>query len=52
MQLTGQLAASISTKAGNDFVRIGSNKPYAAIHHLGGNADHGRKVSLPARTYP
>lgn len=36
LQLSGQLAASISTQVGNDFARIGSNKPYAAIHHLGG----------------
>ena len=36
LQLTGQLAASISTQVGNDFARIGSNKKYAAIHHLGG----------------
>ncbi|SAY50907.1 phage virion morphogenesis protein [Neisseria weaveri] len=36
LQLSGQLAASISTKVGNSFARIGSNKPYAAIHHLGG----------------
>lgn len=36
LQLSGQLAASISTKVGNDFARIGSNKKYAAIHHLGG----------------
>lgn len=36
LQLSGQLAASISTQVGTDFARIGSNKPYAAIHHLGG----------------
>ncbi|HFC8518916.1 TPA: phage virion morphogenesis protein [Neisseria weaveri] len=36
LQLSGQLAGSISTKVGNDFARIGSNKKYAAIHHLGG----------------
>lgn len=36
LQDTGQLAASISTKAGNDFARIGTNKTYAAIHHFGG----------------
>ena len=36
LQLSGQLAASISTQSGNDFARIGSNKKYAAIHHLGG----------------
>lgn len=29
LQLSGQLAAGISTKAGNDFAQIGSNKPYA-----------------------
>lgn len=36
LQLSGQLAASISTQVGTGFARIGSNKPYAAIHHLGG----------------
>ena len=36
LQDSGQLAASIRTKAGNDFARIGSNKTYAAIHHFGG----------------
>ncbi|MDO4434761.1 MAG: phage virion morphogenesis protein [Alysiella sp.] len=36
LQLNGQLAGSINTQSGNDFARIGSNKKYAAIHHLGG----------------
>lgn len=36
LQLSGQLAGSISTSATNSFARIGSNKKYAAIHHLGG----------------
>lgn len=36
LQLSGQLAANINTQSGNDFARIGSNKKYAAIHHLGG----------------
>lgn len=36
LQLRGQLAGSINTQSGNDFARIGSNKKYAAIHHLGG----------------
>ena len=44
LQLTGQLAASISTQVGNDFARIGSNKPYAAIHHLGGSAGRNHSV--------
>ena len=51
LQLSGQLAASISTQVGNDFARIGSNKKYAAIHHLGGQAGKGRKATIPARPY-
>lgn len=51
LQLTGQLAASISTKISNGFAQIGSNKKYAAIHHLGGQAGRGRKVTIPARPY-
>lgn len=51
LQLTGQLAASISTQVGNGFAQIGSNKKYAAIHHLGGQAGRGKKVTLPARPY-
>ena len=51
LQLTGQLAASISTQTGNNFAQIGSNKKYAAIHHLGGQAGRGRKVTIPARPY-
>ncbi|MDO4227799.1 phage virion morphogenesis protein [Neisseria sp.] len=51
LQLSGQLAASISTQVGNDFARIGSNKKYAAIHHLGGQAGRGKKVTIPDRQY-
>nr|DAS37256.1 MAG TPA: virion morphogenesis protein [Caudoviricetes sp.] len=51
LQLSGQLAGSISTSATNSFARIGSNKKYAAIHHLGGKAGRGRKVTIPARPY-
>ena len=51
LQLSGQLAASISTKVGNDFACIGSNKKHAAIHHLGGQAGRSRKVKIPARPY-
>ena len=49
LQKSGQLAASI--RAGTDFARIGSNKKYAAIHHLGGQAGRGKKLTLPARPY-
>lgn len=51
LQKSGQLAASLTTQASNDFARIGTNKVYAAIHHLGGQAGRGHKVSLPARPY-
>lgn len=51
LQLSGQLAASIDTKIGNNFARIGSSKKYAAVHHLGGQAGRGKKTTLPARPY-
>lgn len=33
---SGALRGSISEQAGNDFVRVGTNKIYAAIHQFGG----------------
>lgn len=36
LQDSGQLAASVVTDYGPDHTRIGSNKPYAAIHQFGG----------------
>jgi phage virion morphogenesis protein len=51
LQVSGQLAASISTESGADFARIGSSKVYAAIQQLGGPAGRGRKVTVPARPY-
>ncbi|MCL2524611.1 MAG: phage virion morphogenesis protein [Betaproteobacteria bacterium] len=36
LQDSGILAASLSTDYGPDFVQIGSNVPYAAIHQFGG----------------
>ena len=44
LQKSGQLAASLTTQGG-------SNKKYAAIHHLGGQAGRGHKTNLPARSY-
>ena len=44
LQKSGQLAASLTTQ-------VGSNKKYAAIHHLGGQAGRGHKTTLPARPY-
>ena len=51
LQKSGQLVASITGKAGNSYARIGSNKVYAAIHHLGGKAGRNKKVRIPARPY-
>ena len=51
LQKTGQLAASLTTQSSSDFARIGTNKVYAAIHHMGGQAGRGRKVNIPARPY-
>ena len=51
LQKSGQLAASLNTQSGNDFARIGTNKIYAAIHHIGGRAGRRHKVNLPARPY-
>ena len=49
LQKSGQLAASLTTQVGSNYARIGSNKKYAAIHHLGGQAGRGHKTNLPAR---
>ncbi len=51
LQVTGQLASSISTQYDNDSVVIGSNLDYAAIHQLGGQAGRNKKVSIPVRPY-
>ena len=51
LQVSGQLAASISTAHGKDFAEIGSNMPYARIQQQGGTAGRGRKVAIPARPF-
>ena len=45
------LKDSIDYKAFNDRVVIFAGKVYAAIHHFGGKAGRGRKVTIPARPY-
>ena len=49
--MAGGLAGSITYKAKSDRVVVGTNKVYGAIHHFGGRAGRGRKVSIPARPY-
>lgn len=39
LQLSGQLAASVTTDFGRDYALIGSNKAYAAIHYFGGTIE-------------
>ena len=48
---SGELHDSITTQTGATFARIGSNLRYAAVHHLGGRAGRGRKLTLPPRPY-
>ncbi|GAB6191145.1 phage virion morphogenesis protein [Desulfocastanea catecholica] len=51
LQVSGGLAASITTQATDSSAAIGSNKVYAAIQQLGGKAGRGKKVTIPARPY-
>ena len=51
MHVEGQLASSVTTQYDDDSAVIGSNKDYARIHQLGGDAGRGKKVKIPARPY-
>ncbi|MBO6181521.1 phage virion morphogenesis protein [bacterium] len=51
LQVEGQLASSVTTQYDDDSAVIGSNKEYAAIHQLGGQAGRNKKVTIPARPY-
>ena len=51
LQVTGQLASSISTQYDNESAVIGSNLDYAAIHQFGGQAGKNKSASIPARPY-
>ncbi|MCX8016477.1 MAG: phage virion morphogenesis protein [Rhodocyclaceae bacterium] len=45
---TGALRNSIQIlRVSNDEVTVGTRLPYAAIHHFGGRAGRGRKVTIP-----
>lgn len=46
LQDKGRLAASIATAYGTDFVQIGSNLAYAAIHQLGGDIEKAEQSRL------
>ena len=51
LQVSGQLALSITTQYDETSAVIGSNKVYAAIQQLGGQAGKNKKVNIPARPY-
>lgn len=51
LQKSGRLRDSITVRATDNEVTIGSNLPYAAIHQFGGMAGRGHKVRIPARPY-
>lgn len=51
---TGGLASSVQTSYGADFARIGSNKPYSAMHMFGGTTSSASMIpgkKIPARPY-
>ena len=51
LQVSGQLALSVTTQYDETSAIIGSNKVYAAIHQLGGQAGKNKKTTIPARPY-
>ncbi|MDD5391196.1 MAG: phage virion morphogenesis protein [Gallionellaceae bacterium] len=51
LQVSGQLAASITPSSDARSAKVSTNKKYAAIQHSGGQAGRGKKVNLPARPY-
>ena len=51
LQVSGQLALSVTTQYDETSAIIGSNKVYAAIHQLGGLAGKNKKTTIPARPY-
>lgn len=51
LQVEGQLASSINTFYDDNSAIIGSNKDYARIHQVGGQAGKNKKVSIPPRPY-
>lgn len=51
LQVSGQLAASMSSRADSTGVTVGTNKVYAGIQNFGGQAGRGHKVTIPARPF-
>lgn len=51
LQRSGQLASSLAIAYGRTYAAVGSNKVYAAIQQLGGQAGRGHRTRIPARPY-
>ena len=51
LQISGQLASSVSTAYDNNSAVIGSNLAYAAIPQLGDQTGKNKKTTIPARPY-
>jgi phage virion morphogenesis protein len=51
LQVSGQLAISVTTQYDDTSATIGSNKVYSAIQQLGGQAGRKKKTTIPARPY-
>ena len=51
LQVSGQLASSVSTAYDDNSAVIGSNLAYAAIHQLGGQTGKNKKTTISARPY-
>lgn len=49
--MNGGLMGSVTYEVTGNEVHVGTNKPYGRIHHLGGQAGRGKKVTIPARPW-
>ena len=48
---TRSLMKSITSEYDNNQAMVGTGKPYAAIHQVGGKAGRNKKVEIPARPF-
>lgn len=49
LQRSGQLLASVAARSNANQAIVGTNKKYAALQFLGGQAGRGHKVTVPGR---
>lgn len=47
----GHMASSLTSRSGSNFAEWGTNRIYAAIHQLGGNAGRGLRSKIVSRPY-